>query len=199
MKLATYVTKLKDRSGNYVAPATRSTGVYLSNNQTLQSWIDNMEDEKIDLLTVYPVGAIFQSTASTSPASLFGGNWEQVQNRFLYGSGGSYGVGNVGGEESHVLSMNEMPSHNHGRISLIGDIWGGDTRLFAENSYVTGIFSRRDNGDDKFEIVRKDGLGTSVVPDVHLDASHQHNMEGSGWAHNNMPPYFVCNIWRRVS
>lgn len=199
MKLATYVRKLKDRSGNYIAPATRSTGVYLSNNQTLQSWIDNMEDEKIDLLTVYPVGAIFQSTASTSPASLFGGNWEQVQNRFLYGSGGSYGVGNVGGEESHVLSMNEMPSHNHGRISLVGDIYGGDTRVLPENSSVTGIFSRIDMGNDIFQIQRKDGVGMDVVPDIHLDASHQHNMEGSGWAHNNMPPYFVCNIWRRVS
>ena len=197
--IATYKRKLKDRSGNYVVPATRASCVYLDDNKNLQDWIDDQEASAFDPLTIFPVGFIYQSTGSTSPASLFGGNWEQVQNRFLYGSGGSYGVGNVGGEESHVLSMNEMPSHNHGRISLIGDIWGGDTRLFAENSYVTGIFSRRDNGDDKFEIVRKDGIGTSVVPDVHLDASHQHNMEGSGWAHNNMPPYFVCNICKRTA
>ena len=87
MKLATYVRKLKDRSGNYVVPATRSTGVYLNNNQTLQSWIDTMEDEKFDPLTVYPVGAIFQSTSNTSPASLFGGSWTAIQDRFLYGSG----------------------------------------------------------------------------------------------------------------
>ena len=197
--IATYKRKLKDRSGNYVVPATRASCVYLDDNKNLQDWIDDQEASAFDPLTIFPVGFIYQSTGSTSPASLFGGSWEKIQNRFLYGAGGSYGVGNTGGEESHVLNMNEMPSHNHGRISLVGDIWGGDTRLFAENSYVTGIFSRRDNGDDKFELVRKDGLGTSVVPDIHLDASHQHNMEGSGWAHNNMPPYFVCNIWRRTA
>ena len=184
--IATYIRKLKDGSGNYITPATRSKGVYFSSNKTL----DDLG---------FPVGFIYQSTSSTSPASLFGGSWEQIQNRFLYGSGGSYGVGNIGGEESHVLNMNEMPSHNHGRISLVGDIHGGDTRVLPENSWVSGIFSRQDMGDDHFEIQRKDGKGSSVVPDIHLDASHQHNMEGSGWAHNNMPPYFVCNIWRRTA
>ena len=183
--IATYKRKLKDRSGNYVVPATRASCVYFDDNTTLSK------------LTFYPVGSIYQSTGSTSPASLFGGDWEQIQNRFLYGAGGSYGVGNTGGEESHVLSMNEMPSHNHGRISLVGDIHGGDTRVLPENSWVSGIFSRQDMGDDKYEIHRVDGRGSSVVPDIHLDASHQHNLEGSGWAHNNMPPYYVCNIWRR--
>ena len=43
MKLATYVRKLKDRSGNYIVPATRSTGVYLNDNQTLQTWTDNVK------------------------------------------------------------------------------------------------------------------------------------------------------------
>ena len=158
-----------------------------------------MEDEKFDLLTVYPVGAIFQSTSNTSPASLFGGSWEQIQNRFLYGSGGSYGVGNTGGEESHVLSMNEMPSHNHGWTSLVGDIHGGDTQVLPENSWVSGIFSRQDMSDDTYQIQRSNGTGTSVVPDIHLDASHQHNWEGSGWGHNNMPPYYAVNIWRRTA
>ena len=199
MKLATYVRKLKDRSGNYVVPATRASCVYLDDNKNLQDWINDQNASAFDPLNIFPVEFIYQSTESTSPASLFGGEWEQIQNRFLYGSGGSYGVGNVGGEESHVLSMNEMPSHNHGRISLVGDIHGGDTRVLPENSWVSGIFSRQDMGDDHFEIQRKDGLGSSVVPDIHLDASHQHNMEGSGWAHNNMPPYLAVYIWNRTA
>lgn len=32
----------------------------------------------VDLLTVYPVGSIYTSANETSPASLFGGTWEQL-------------------------------------------------------------------------------------------------------------------------
>ena len=194
--IATYKRKLKDRSGNYVVPATRASCVYLDDNKNLQDWIDDQNASAFNPLTIFPVGAIYQSTGSTSPASLFGGDWEQIQNRFLYGAG-NMGVGLTGGEETHVLNINEMPSHNHGWVSLIGDIHGGDTRVLAENSWVSGIFSRQDMGDDNYQIQRRDGLGLSVVPYIHLDASHQHNFEGAGWAHNNMPPYYVCNIWRR--
>ena len=172
MKLATYVRKLKDRSGNYVVPATRSTGVYLNNNHTLQSWIDNMEDEKFDILTVYPVGAIFQSTSNTSPASLFGGSWEQIQNRFLYGSGAK-NVGDTGGEENHWLSINEIPAHNHNGISTKWQSW-------ASNGPTCGPV-----GGSNF-IVDANGPFTT-------------NNSGGGQAHNNMPPYYVCNIWRRTA
>lgn len=50
------------------------------------------ENGKINLnetgsLTAYPVGSIYQSTDSTSPAELFGGSWERIaQNRVLMGA-----------------------------------------------------------------------------------------------------------------
>ena len=34
--IATYIRKLKDRSGNYILPATRASGVYFDDNSTLQ-------------------------------------------------------------------------------------------------------------------------------------------------------------------
>ena len=33
--------------------------------------------------TIYPVGSIYMSVSGTSPATLFGGTWEQIQERFL--------------------------------------------------------------------------------------------------------------------
>ena len=36
-----------------------------------------------------------------------------LRDRFIVGAGGSYGVGETGGEEQHVLTISEMPSHNH--------------------------------------------------------------------------------------
>lgn len=60
----------------------------------------------------YPVGSIYQSTKATSPATLFGGTWRQLKDRFLLGAG-SKSAGAVGGEENHKLTVAEMPSHTH--------------------------------------------------------------------------------------
>lgn len=78
---------------------------------------------------VYPVGAIYLSVVNTNPASLFGGTWEQLKDRFLIGAGGSYTNGATGGAVSvsytpagtnsggavanHTLTLAQIPSHNH--------------------------------------------------------------------------------------
>lgn len=91
----------------------------------------------------YPVGAIYQSTASTSPASLFGGSWSQITSRFLYATTSSNGTG---GSNTHTLSVNEIPSHTHGGsiiLNTIGDpgevLWQhGSARLKAGGVLNTG-------------------------------------------------------------
>ena len=79
-------------------------------------------------IRTYPVGAIYISVSSTSPASLFGGTWERISGRFLIGAGaaeanttdywGTLGAsdvncpaGEMGGEATHTLTVIEMPSH----------------------------------------------------------------------------------------
>lgn len=58
---------------------------------------------------IYPVGAIYASANSTSPASLFGGSWTQITNAALRGA---TWVG-YSGSDTHALNVNEMPSHKH--------------------------------------------------------------------------------------
>lgn len=65
------------------------------------------------LLTIYPIGSIYMSTNNTSPATLFGGTWEQIQDRFLLAAGSSYAAGTTGGEVNHTLTISEMPNHSH--------------------------------------------------------------------------------------
>lgn len=49
-----------------------------------------------DALSAYPVGAIYISTSSTSPASLFGGTWESIASeRVLMGVSRSHGAGST--------------------------------------------------------------------------------------------------------
>lgn len=83
-------------------------------------------DNRINNLwsTIYPVGSIYMSVASTSPSLLFGGTWEQLEDRFLIGAGANHQAGDTGGAESvsytpggtvenHTLTTSEIPSHNH--------------------------------------------------------------------------------------
>lgn len=74
--------------------------LYIKNGS---SWVN------YNLLNAYPVGTIYSSANSTSPASLFGGNWTQITNAALRGA---TWVG-YSGSDTHALSVNEMPKHNH--------------------------------------------------------------------------------------
>ena len=62
---------------------------------------------------IYPVGSIYMSVNNTNPTLLFGGTWEQIQDTFLLSAGSTYSAGATGGEATHKLTINEMPSHNH--------------------------------------------------------------------------------------
>lgn len=63
--------------------------------------------------SIFPVGYIYLSADSTSPAALFGGTWEQLKDRFLLGAGDSYDAGTTGGEAENTLTVNQIPSHAH--------------------------------------------------------------------------------------
>ena len=61
---------------------------------------------------VYPIGSIYMSINSTDPGSLFGGTWEQLQNRFLIGAG-THAAASTGGAETHSIGVGNLPSHTH--------------------------------------------------------------------------------------
>lgn len=64
--------------------------------------------EAIGLLA-YPIGAVYISYVSTSPASLFGGTWTAITGRFPYFNAGTA----TGGSNTHTLTVAQMPSHTH--------------------------------------------------------------------------------------
>lgn len=63
--------------------------------------------------TIYPVGSIYMSVVNTSPSTLFGGTWVQIEDTFLLAAGTNHSAGTTGGEENHTLTTQEMPTHNH--------------------------------------------------------------------------------------
>lgn len=76
---------------------------------------------------LFPVGSYYMNeTNSTNPATLLGfGTWTAVADKFIVGKGsGTFATaGNTGGEENHVLTTSEMPSHTHGAVG--GTVGGG--------------------------------------------------------------------------
>lgn len=160
----------------------------------------------------YPVGSIYLSVLDTNPATLFGGVWEQLQNRFLLGAGNNL-AGTTGGEVEHILTAAEMPSHTHTQSghshsttstskTLTGDIYVEIDVNGTTGSLGNGIVSRGST-------VKCSGTGGTInIGGVHIDATHTHrtdivsptiNSTGGGIAHNNMPPYLVVYMWKRIS
>lgn len=58
---------------------------------------------------IYPVGSIYMSLNPVNPSVLFGGTWEQIENRFLLAAG-SISAGSEGGAESYNLTIQ---AHGH--------------------------------------------------------------------------------------
>ena len=65
-------------------------------NSNMQYFLNDFWDK------IYPVGSIYISAASTSPATLFGGTWEQIKDTFLLAAGDTYTAGETVGEAEHT-------------------------------------------------------------------------------------------------
>lgn len=136
----------------------------------------------IQLMTTvpYPIGAIYLSVDNANPSKLFGGTWEQIaKGRTLVGVDTSQTefntVNKTGGEKTHTLNINEMPSHNHieryGKMSWVDVSGEGNSAYGNLPVYNTGI-------NAKENITAK---------------------TGNSQAHNNLQPYFTCYIWCRTA
>ena len=134
-------------------------------NKVIKKYVDNMVD------LIYPVGSIYMSANDTSPSILFGGEWERIKDRFLLSAGDNYEAGTTGGEKTHTLTVNEMPSHSHNFDSALN--WSQEDGGWA--SFRTGSTTTVGQGD----------LRTAPI--------------GGGQAHNNMPPYLAVYMWQRIS
>lgn len=123
------------------------------------------------LSKVYPVGSIYMSLSSTDPKDLFGGTWERLKDRFLLAAGDKYSVGATGGEATHTLTKDEMPSHNH--YAAIN----GGTDSYGQNRTTIGSFANKAQGYSDSSTIFATGGGN---------------------AHNNMPPYLAVYMWKRT-
>ena len=65
---------------------------------------------------IYPVGSVYISWSHVNPGTMFGGTWERISNAFLWACDADGTIGQTGGEKTHTLTVNELPSHSHGSV-----------------------------------------------------------------------------------
>lgn len=129
---------------------------------------------------IYPVGSIYMSVNDVNPSTLFGGTWERIQDKFLLSAGNTYTAGDTGGAATVTLTTNQIPSHSHnfGRYvpSSGAGFFGDDTDKQGGTAHMK-VCANKNN----FSNI----TGTQA--------------SGGGQAHNNMPPYLVVYVWKRIS
>lgn len=143
--------------------------------------VDNVSKANI-LQSVYPVGSIYMSVASTSPASLFGGTWEQIKDKFLLAAGDNYTAGSVGGEARHTLTIDEMPAHNHTLLKGEGH---------SAEQTTPGMVQAKPDHDFAYADTKNDSK--------YYWTSNTLNTGGGNVSHNNMPPYLTVYAWKRIA
>lgn len=165
-------TTVNSLSGRVTNVETTANNAQSTANSALN--VANTKVNSSDLFDlIYPVGSIYLSVNSTSPSSIFGGTWEQIKDTFLLGAGDDYTLGDSGGEATHTLTVNEMPSHSH------------DALIHSGGSQGTTGFMGISNGNNTSTLVGGSTFGIEN--------------KGGNQPHNNMPPYLVVSMWKRVS
>ena len=168
--------------------------------------------------TIYPVGSIYMSVSNTSPSTLFGGTWEQIEDTFLLASGSSYSNGSTGGSATVTLTKDQMPSHSHIQDShnhtqnahrhrannedttrkiLVADknVFLTTKRQYTTQTTGTGLYYVE--ADANTTISEYDYLANTTATNNSTTATNQNT--GGSQAHENMPPYLAVNVWKRTA
>ena len=157
---------------------------------------------------VYPVGSIYMSVNAVNPSNLFGGEWEQIQNRFLLAAGTNYNNGTTGGSATHTpsgtlsggavgnhtLTVAETPAHTHtrGTMNITGGLSGVDG---AGNMAYTWGFKAKTDGAftvaqtgvtyNKFGGAYSVNYGANAVFNAANSWTGETSSVGNGGAHNH--------------
>ena len=134
-----------------------------------------LDKDILDIL--YPVGSLYLTTSAANPQATLGGTWTLVApGKCLVGYDANDSdfnkVEKTGGEKTHKLTVDEMPSHRHSLITRLAPQWDGAGGASIQGSIATNI-----NPYD-FEWVQN---------------------TGGGGSHNNLPPYLVVKVWKRTA
>ena len=182
--------------------------------------LDSIISAREIALLVYPVGSYYEtSDSSFDPNVTWGGVWELVNDgRFLLATSSSYAINSTGGEETHTLTKNEMPKHDHvhnhqhshtlGNIDVQGTFPLPSEARYDANNHFSGAFTKGEtttgswssDADKMGSLLVNFNFANGLSGETSIDDTQNSAANvGGGQAHNNMPPYRVVNRWHRTA
>ena len=176
---------------------------------------------------IYPVGSIYMSITDDTVSKVqerFGGTWEKIEGKFLLSSSSSYEVNTTGGSADAVVVSHTHPlsgtaasagghshtisgtaasagSHSHTISAGINEASSGlftsitGTRSYKNTHIINGSGSTNNTGAHTH----------SVSGSTNNTGAHTHSVSGTATSvgesgtGKNMPPYYVVNVYKRVS
>lgn len=162
-------------------------------------------DIYLDMCAIlHPVGEIYITTDSNfNPNNNWVGTWELIKDKFLIGAGHNYNVNATGGEATHVLTTDELPSHTHGSETLKAE-WT-DRSLDSASTInkfhaLNGNITRSNYSDTQgyYSTANRVAI-SSQYNRLSINMTHEHDSVGKSLAHNNLPPYIGVYMWHRIS
>lgn len=183
------------------------------------------QGDPVSVLAAWPVGAVYTSVLSTSPATLFGGTWTAIgAGRVLVGlDSGDTDFDTpeeTGGAKTVTLSSAEMPSHTH-----VQDAHNHtqDAHTHTQNSHnhtqnsfapriinsgtagtvgVQGASAASNANASNAATTATNQVATAVNQNAtatNQAATATNQTTGGGGSHSNVQPYFVVYMWKRTA
>ncbi len=179
----------------------------ITNEATTRANIDNSLQTQINNIwdKIYPIGSIYMSVSTTSPAVLFGGTWQALQDRFLLGSGTEYLLNEIGGEKTHTLTEQEMPYHTHiqnphrHRVLSGNGKTGNAAGIGYDWNYGIGGCDNDQSARNWYDRSGNSSGANPLIEDVTATNQHAGGKDKVTQPHNNLPPYLVVNMWKRTT
>lgn len=198
--MASYKRKLKDASGNYVLPATRASCVYMysSGNKTLDGEFNSLLEKvngKASKLDCWPVGAIYMAIGGSSPASMFGGSWNQIVGKFIRAKNSSQDSGTTGGNNNVTLQPANIPTLSTQILLSKGGYCAGGKipQSFVKSSKDPSVVN-----NDLFADLNGQS-SDRIIEGAYENSSLVRYYNPSVKAFTAMPEYINVNCWQRVS
>ena len=171
----------------------------------IEQRLKELENNTLKIDDIYPVGSIYMSTEDDTIEKVqkrFGGTWEKYsEGRTLIGEGTgtdsnglvkTFTSSSAGGEYSHKLTINEMPSHTH-TFSATTSADGAHTHLALHLKDLDG----KNLGWSGI-------VGSYSTANVGSVGNHTHNVSGttaasgSGTSFSIQTPYIVTYMYKRI-